>query len=73
MSTDVNNREDVFRLSWAVRRLREVPCRARGIYEFEVRGLWVEEDRVSFYINAADEVVAIFLNRVQLPQKPLQF
>jgi hypothetical protein len=34
--------------------LREVLCGARKIYEFEVRGLRVEEDRVSFYINAAD-------------------
>jgi hypothetical protein len=27
---------------------------ARKIYEFEVRGLRVEDDRVSFYINAVD-------------------
>jgi REP element-mobilizing transposase RayT len=54
VSTDVNNREGVFRLPLAVRRLRTVLREARGIYEFEVRGLRVEDDRVSFYINAAD-------------------
>jgi hypothetical protein len=42
---------------------------ARKIYEFEVCGLRVEADRVSFYINAADGVVVIFLNRGQLPKK----
>jgi hypothetical protein len=31
---------------------------AREIYEFEVRGLRVEDDRVSFYINAVDGVAA---------------
>jgi REP element-mobilizing transposase RayT len=54
VSTDVNNREGVFRLPWAVRMLREVFFEARKIYEFEVRGLRVEADRVSFYINAVD-------------------
>jgi hypothetical protein len=66
---DVNNREGVFRLSREVRRLRTVLCDARKIYEFEIRGLRVEEDRVSFYINAVDGVAAILLNRGQLPQK----
>jgi REP element-mobilizing transposase RayT len=56
VSTDVNNREGVFRLSREVRRLREVLHEARKIYEFEVRGLRVEDDRVSFYINAVDGV-----------------
>jgi REP element-mobilizing transposase RayT len=65
--TDVNNREGVFRLSQAVRMLREVLHKARGIYEFEVRGMRVEDDRVSFYINAVDGVAVIRLNRVQLP------
>jgi hypothetical protein len=73
VSTDVNNREAVFRLSREVRRLKTVLHEARKIYEFEVRGLRVEDDRVSFYINAVDEVAAILLNRGQLPQKPLQF
>jgi hypothetical protein len=73
VSADVNNREGVFRLPLAVRMLREMLCRARGIYEFEVRGLRVEADRVSFYINVADRFAAILLNRGQLPQKPLQF
>jgi REP element-mobilizing transposase RayT len=54
VSTDVNNREGVFRLPREVRRLREVLRDARKIYEFEVRGLHVEDDRVSFYINAVD-------------------
>jgi hypothetical protein len=69
VSTDVNNREGVFRLPWAVQMLREVLHDARKIYEFEVRGLRVEDDRVSFYINAVDGVAVIFLNRGQLPQK----
>jgi hypothetical protein len=42
VSTDVNNREGVFRLSRAVRRT----VRGAGIYEFEVRGLRVEADKV---------------------------
>jgi REP element-mobilizing transposase RayT len=69
VSTDVNNREGVFRLSREVRRLREVLREARKIYEFEVRGLRVEDDRVSFYINAVDGFAAILLNRGQLMQK----
>jgi REP element-mobilizing transposase RayT len=67
VSTDVNNRESVFRLSREVRRLRTVLRDARKIYEFEVRELHVEDDRVSFYINAVDGVAAILLNRGQLP------
>jgi hypothetical protein len=67
VSTDVNNREGVFRLPRAVRLLREVLHDARQVYEFEVRGLRVEADRVSFYINAADGFAAILLNRGQLP------
>jgi hypothetical protein len=70
-STDIKNREGVFRLPRAVRLLREVFCEARKIYEFELRGLRVEDDRVSFYINAADGFAAILLNRGQLPEKPL--
>jgi REP element-mobilizing transposase RayT len=54
VSADVNNREAVFRLSREVRRLRTVLRDARKIYEFDVRGLRVDDDRVSFYINAAD-------------------
>jgi REP element-mobilizing transposase RayT len=54
VSTDVNNREGVFRQPWAVQMLREVLHDVRKIYEFEVRGLRVEADRVSFYINAVD-------------------
>jgi REP element-mobilizing transposase RayT len=69
VSTDVNNREGVFRLSREVRRLREAIFEARKIYEFEVSGLLVEKDRVSFYVNAMDEVAVIRLNRGQLPQK----
>jgi hypothetical protein len=59
----------VFRQPWAVQLLREVLCAVRGVYEFEIRELRVEADRVSFYINDADEVTAILLNRGQLPQK----
>jgi hypothetical protein len=71
--TDVNNREGVFRLSRTVRRFREVLRDAWGVYEFEIRGLRVEDDRVSFSINAVDGVAVILLNRGQLPQKPFQF
>jgi hypothetical protein len=73
VSTNINNREDVFQSPLAVRLLREVLREARKIYEFEVRGLRVEGDRVSFYINAADGFADILLNRGQLPQKPFQF
>jgi hypothetical protein len=72
VSTDVNNREAVFRLPQAVQMLREVLHEARKVYEFEVRGLRVEVDKVSFYVNAADGFAVIFLNRGQLPQKPFQ-
>jgi hypothetical protein len=71
VSTDVNNREGVFRLPQAVQMLREVLHDARQVYEFEVRGLRVEDDRVSFYINAVDGVAAILLNRGQLPQQKM--
>jgi hypothetical protein len=43
--------------------LREVLCGARGIYEFEERGLRVEAGRVSFYIKTADGFAVILLNR----------
>jgi hypothetical protein len=66
VSTDINNREAV----WL---LREVLCAAHGVYEFEVRELRVDADRVSFYINAADGFAVILLNRGQLSQKPFQF
>jgi hypothetical protein len=46
VSADVNNREGVFRLSREVQMLREVLCAARKFYEFEVRGLRVEADKV---------------------------
>jgi hypothetical protein len=63
----------VFRQPWTVQLLREVLLEARKIYEFEVCGLRVDDDRVSFYINAADGFAAILLNRGQFPQKLLQF
>jgi hypothetical protein len=69
VSTDINNREAVFRQPWAVQLLRE----AWKVYEFEIRGLRVEADRVSFCINAAEGFAAIRLNRGQLPQKPPRF
>jgi REP element-mobilizing transposase RayT len=59
ISTDANNREGVFMLPRAVQLLREVLHDARKIYEFEVRGLRIEADRVSFFINAADGVAVI--------------
>jgi hypothetical protein len=69
VSTDINNREGVFRLPREVRRLREVLHDERGVYEFEVRGLRVEADRVSFCVNAADEVAAILRDRGEPLQK----
>jgi hypothetical protein len=60
VSTDVNSREGVFRLPREERLLREVLHEARKIYEFEVRGLRVEDERVSFYINAVDGVAVIY-------------
>jgi REP element-mobilizing transposase RayT len=54
VSTDINNREGVFWSRKTVRLLRQVLREARGVYEFEIRGLRVEADRVSFYIKAAD-------------------
>jgi REP element-mobilizing transposase RayT len=54
VSTDINNREVVFWSRKTVRLLRKVLREARGVYEFEIRGLRVEDDRVSFYIKAAD-------------------
>jgi REP element-mobilizing transposase RayT len=73
VSTDINNREGVFRSPREERRLRTVLRDARKIYEFEIRELRVEADRVSFYINAVDGFAVIRLNRGQLPQKPLHF
>jgi hypothetical protein len=63
VSTDVNNREGVFRLSREVQLLREVLHEARKVYEFEVRWLRIDENRVSFYLNAADGFAVILLNR----------
>jgi REP element-mobilizing transposase RayT len=65
VSTDVNNREGVFRLPRAVRLLREVLHDARKIYEFEIRRMRVEADGVSFYVNAVDRFAVILLNRGQ--------
>jgi hypothetical protein len=73
VSTDVNNREAVFRSLGEVRRLRTVLHDARKIYEFEIRGLRVEDSLVSSYINAVDGVAVILPNRGQLPQKTFQF
>jgi REP element-mobilizing transposase RayT len=67
VSTDVNNREAVLQSPLAVRLLREVLHETWKFYEFEIRGLRVEADRVSFYINAVDEVAVILLNRGQPP------
>jgi hypothetical protein len=63
VSADINNREGVFRLPRAVRLLREVLCAACGVYEFEVRELRVEDDRVSFYINAMNGFAVILRYR----------
>jgi REP element-mobilizing transposase RayT len=54
VATDINNREGVFWSRKTVRLLRKVLREAREVYEFEIRGLRVEADRVSFYIKAAD-------------------
>jgi hypothetical protein len=73
VSTDINNREGVFWSRKTVRLLRKVLWETRGVYEFEIRGLRVEADRVSFYIKAADGFAAIRLNQGQFPQKPPRF
>jgi hypothetical protein len=57
----------LFRLPRAVRMLREVLHDARKTYEFEIRGLRVEDNPVSFYINAVDGFAVMLLNRGQLP------
>jgi hypothetical protein len=69
VSTDDNNREAVFRLPREVRLLRTVLHKGRKVYEFEVRELRVEDDRVLFYVNAVDGVAAILLNRGQPSEK----
>jgi hypothetical protein len=59
----------VFQSPLAVRLLRKVLRETRKIYEFEVRELRVDDDRVLFYVNAADGFAAMLLNRGQPPQK----
>jgi hypothetical protein len=73
VSTDANNREGVFRLPLATLMLREVLHEARKIYEFEVRGLRVEEDRVSF-ISTPRTGLPLYSAIEESPcKKPLRF
>jgi phosphoribosylaminoimidazole (AIR) synthetase len=58
----------VFRRPQAEQILHEVLCETRKIYEFKIRELRDEDDRVSFCINVAGEGAAIRLNRGQ-PRK----
>jgi hypothetical protein len=51
--TAVNNREPLFRLWWAAAIFFRVLREARGIFAFEMRGLRLEDERLSFYIRPA--------------------
>jgi hypothetical protein len=52
--TAVNNREPLFRLWWAAALIFRVLGEARGIFVFEVRGIRLGGERLSFYIRPAD-------------------
>jgi hypothetical protein len=51
--TAVNNREPLFRLWWAAALFFRVLSETRGLFAFEIRGLRLEDDRLSFYIKPA--------------------
>jgi hypothetical protein len=53
VKTAVNNREPLFRLMPAAAILFRVLRDARGIFAFEMRGLRLEDERLSFYIRPA--------------------
>jgi hypothetical protein len=51
--TAVNNREPLFRLWWAAAIFFRVLRETRGLFAFEIRGLRLEDERLSFYIRPA--------------------
>jgi hypothetical protein len=52
--TAINNREPVFRLPWAVVLLCRVLIEAKGKFPFEMCGLVIGNEWLSFYIKPAD-------------------
>jgi hypothetical protein len=60
VSTAVNVGEPVFRLGWAVTLFYHVLNDAKGRFKFEMRGLVLDEERLSFYIKP--------VNGLQLPK-----
>jgi REP element-mobilizing transposase RayT len=52
--TVINNREPLFRRKKSLKLFAQVFREVEKLFSFEIRGLRVEADRVSFYINAAD-------------------
>jgi hypothetical protein len=54
VSTAINNREPVFQLLEAVVLLCRVLIEAKGKFPFELRGLIIGDEWLSFYIKPAD-------------------
>jgi hypothetical protein len=52
--TAVNNRESLFHLWWAEMLFFRVFHETKGLFAFEIRGLRLEDHRLSFYIRPAD-------------------
>jgi hypothetical protein len=52
--TAINNREPLFRRRQAVAIFCRVFGEVRGRFVFEIRGFWLEKERLSFYIKPAD-------------------
>jgi hypothetical protein len=65
--TAINNREQVFQLLWAVVLLCRVLIKAKGKFPFEMRGLTIGDEWLSFYIKPADgyqlpEIMRLMMN-----------
>jgi hypothetical protein len=54
VSTAINNYEPVFRLGFTVVLLCRVLIEVKGKFPFEMRGLIIGNERLSFYIKPAD-------------------
>jgi hypothetical protein len=54
VETAINNYEPVFRLPWAVVLFCRVLIEEKGRFPFEMRGLAVGNEWLSFYIRPAD-------------------
>jgi REP element-mobilizing transposase RayT len=52
--TAVNNRKSLFRYEWVVALLFRVLHEAKALFTFEMRGLRIENEWLSFYIKPAD-------------------